>query len=75
MCAAPNRRPVPGALSRHWVYDGISPFTPYAIKVQGNSMKMPLVGRGTENPLKQVGRRVSTSRPQAQAESLGARTL
>lgn len=59
------RRPVPGALSRHWVYDGISPFTPYAIKVQGNSMKMPLVGRGTENPLKQdpfgAGLRISTA--------------
>jgi hypothetical protein len=38
------------------VYDGISPFIPNAIKVNGNNMKFPLVGRGDENPLKKVCR-------------------
>lgn len=47
-------RPLPGQLGRTWVYDGISPFIPQAIKVQGNNMRFPLVGRGGENPLKQV---------------------
>lgn len=36
------------------MYDGISPFIPNAIKVNGNNMKFPLVGRGDENPLKKV---------------------
>jgi hypothetical protein len=46
------------------VYDGISPFIPNAIKVNGNNMKFPLVGRGDENPLKKdpfgAGMRIST---------------
>jgi hypothetical protein len=47
-------RPLPAPLGRQWVYDGISPFIPHAIKVTGNNMKFPLVGRGAENPLKKV---------------------
>jgi hypothetical protein len=40
------------------VYDGISPFISNAIRVNGNNMKFPLVGRGDENPLKKVCMRV-----------------
>jgi hypothetical protein len=43
------------------VYDGISPFIPHAIKVTGNNMKFPLVGRGSENPLKKVSACVTVS--------------
>jgi hypothetical protein len=59
-----DTRPLPGALGKWFTYDGISPFIPQAIKVQGSSMKFPLVGRGAENPLKGdpfgAGMRIST---------------
>jgi hypothetical protein len=41
-------------MGKRWVYDGISPFIPKAVKVTGNNMQFPLIGRGDVNPLKQV---------------------
>lgn len=56
-------RPLRGDLS-DWAYDGITPFYTESIRTRGNDMSVPLMGRGSENPLTGdpfgAGMRIST---------------
>lgn len=47
------KKPLKGQMDQ-WVYDGISPFAPQAANVTGNDISIPLIGRGSEDPLKMV---------------------
>ena len=47
-------KPLPGKFNQ-WAYDGVSPFGNPGAKVKGSDISIPLVGRGSANPLSQVG--------------------
>lgn len=54
-----SNKPLAGRLSQ-WHFDGISPFKTQNPKINGNSISIPLVGRGSANPLSGVSFLCST---------------